>query len=254
MDYQAIILNEDDRGLPRGQGNGILLDSEKGIVATVAHGVKRGRRCRVFLKDRAYSARFQHESVDWQTDMALVTLEDTGDDILPDPPVAIDELQAGAEVVIPGFLPRENDETRGILRSYYNLNVSKEICPAFVKGKVVAMHQSLARMGLDSFFEEMAVLQQTENGFSTPIEKTRLFYDDYIILKIEGLDQQLARGLSGSPVADAEGRVIGIFSIILNDEDLNMAAAIPVSVAQALVVAFKETRKSRSDSEKEAIP
>ena len=244
MDYQAIIINEDVGGLPRGQGNGILLDSERGIIATVAHGVKRGSRCRVFLKERAYPATFQYDFVNWQTDIALVTLEGAGDDILPDPPVIIDELHAGADIMIPGFLPREEDSIRGILRSYYNLNVLKEICPASVKGKVVAMHQSLARMGLDAFFEEMAALQQTETGFSVPPEKTRLFYDDYIILELEGLDQHLARGLSGSPVVDTDGQVIGIFSIVLNGKDLSMAAAIPVSVSQRLLASFVDNTRA----------
>ncbi len=243
LDYQAIIINEGAEGLPKGQGNGVLLDRGRGIVATVAHGMKRGSKCRVFLKNKAYKATFQHDSVDWRMDMALVTLDDKWDEPLPAPPPVTTDLQEGAEIIIPGFLPREDSEIKGILRSYYNLNISKEISPASVKGKIVAMHQSLAGMGLDAFFEEIAELEQTGHGFSVPIEKTRLFYDDYIILEIEGLDQQIATGLSGSPVVDAEGRVIGIFSIILNDENLNMAAATPVAEAQRVVANFVDSHK-----------
>jgi hypothetical protein len=242
LDYQAIIVNENEKGLPSGQGNGILIDSDRGIVSTVAHGLKRGSKCKVFLKDSAYNATFQHDAVDWRMDMALVTLEDIGDKLLPSPPATADSRD-GDEIIIPGFLPREDSDEVGILRSYYNLNISKEICPASVKGKIVATHQSLSRMGIDAFLEEVAGFEQT----GVPLEKTRLFYNDYIILEIEGLDQQMATGLSGSPVVDTKGEIVGIFSIILNDGSFNMGAAIPIAEAKRLVSAFIDSHQKKSD-------
>ncbi|BBO86873.1 hypothetical protein [Desulfosarcina ovata] len=246
LNYQAIIVNEDDRGLPIGQGNGILMDSVRGIVSTVAHGVKRGSKCKVFLGDRAYNAAFQNDAIDWRMDMALVTLDDTWDEPLASSPATADSRD-GDEIIIPGFLPCENSEAKGILRSYYNLNISKEICPVSVAGKIVAMHESLARMGVDAFLNEIADLEQTKNSLSVSIEKNRLFYDDYIILEIGGLDKQIATGLSGSPVVDVKGEIIGIFSIMLNDDNLNMGAAIPIAEAKRLVTEFVDGQQEKFD-------
>ncbi|MCD6475862.1 MAG: serine protease [Anaerolineaceae bacterium] len=237
-DFQAIIVNENEKGLPCGQGNGVLIDSDRGIVATVAHGLKRGSKCKVFFKGCAYNATFQHDAVDWSMDMALVTLDDIGGKPLPSSP-AIADSHDGDEIIIPGFLPQEGSSEMGILRSYYNLNISKEICPASVTGKIVAKHQSLARMDMDAFLEEVAGFEQ-KGGVS--LEKSRLFYEDYIILEIEGLNQQMATGLSGSPVVDSKGDIVGIFSIILDDGNFKMGAAIPVAEAKRLVSAFIDSR------------
>ena len=233
-DFQAIIVNENEAGLPCGQGNGVLIDRDRGIVSTVAHGLKRGSKCKVFLKDGVYNATFRQDAVNWSMDLALVTLDDFGSGSLPPAPVVAD-AHDGDDIIIPGYMPQEGSTEMGILRSYYNLNISKEICPASVTGKIVAMHQTLACMDIDAFLQEVAEFEQ--NGKNS-LEKSRLFYEDYIILEIEGLNQRWATGLSGSPVVDNKGEIVGIFSIILNDGNFKMGAAIPFSEAKQLVSEF----------------
>ena len=61
-------------------------------------------------------------------------------------------------------------------------------------------------------------------------------------MEIEGLNQQMATGLSGSPVVDSKGDIVGIFSIILDDGNFKMGAAIPVAEAKRLVSAFIDSR------------
>ncbi|MCD5409214.1 MAG: hypothetical protein LRZ87_00365 [Methanocellales archaeon] len=235
LDYQAIIINEDSEGLPKGQGNGFLLDRGKGIISAVAHGVRSGDNCRVFIGKRHYRACFHQDLLDWRNDLALLALDNFREEDLPDTLTKIEEPKEGDEIIIAGYTVMEGTEEKGILRSYYNLNIDKEICLAHVRGNIIAVHDSLARMGIDPFLEEIAQLPRVGNTFIAPLEKKRLFYDKYIIMKVENLDIDLAKGLSGSPVVDAKGCVIGTFAIVLKNESLDMAAAVPISEAVRLL-------------------
>lgn len=96
-----------------GQGNGVLIgrNREQLLVLTVAHNIREALSIEVQLNGQWYSAKTTH--ADFDADVAVLTVQ--GDFKLPIARLAVQDPQAGAEVLLDGYWP--NPWTRRVVRT-----------------------------------------------------------------------------------------------------------------------------------------
>lgn len=201
--YVALVLIgiEEDRFF--GFGSGFLVDKERGIIATSAHIVNAGPYHQVILDGKKYKVKTDEDSINWVSDVALLFLENYEAEELPEPPIFEKEnAKKDEKVQTLGYAT-----PRDIKREEILFLVGKDIVPCVRRAQVKRPRGP--KIGFYSCPPEVfRLLLQLRRGESIPKEERHWFFANYIILG----GKAGREGLSGGPVVNSQGKIIGVSS------------------------------------------